>query len=89
MHPAEINLCDCGHGPGGRHRDVRDAVAGYDAGRERERLFRVLAAWTAAGFVPRQRAERFYRRVGVLARRTGVPFETILTDLRAEAEGVG
>lgn len=57
----------------------------YDAGVLREQLTSELAAWDEAGFIPGHRAQHFYRRVRTLARITGIPVATILTDLRAEA----
>lgn len=60
-------------------------MASYDAGLEREALARELAEWQAAGFISGAKAERWNRRVRILAKRTGFLAAAVTNDLLADA----
>lgn len=58
----------------------------FDAGAEREQLVHFMANWLAMEYVHTSLAERFYRRVRRLAKKTGLSYAQVMSDIRSDAE---
>jgi hypothetical protein len=64
----------------------RTTFTQMDAGEQREFLAGELALWRTEGYWSPARAQRFYRRVGILARKANMSFTSTLRFLKADAE---
>jgi len=60
----------------------------YDAGDQREQLAQDYADWIAAGFISTEKAQRFYRRVRILARAISRPWQEVLNVIKHDAETI-
>ena len=67
---------------------MRKTTLKYDAGKEREALARILAAWTGSGWLDGRQAARFCARSARLAKATRMSKAQVEAELRQDAMAI-